>query len=213
MIGIIGAMEEEVAGLKARMRDVKRSERAGMSFYQGQIEGKDCVVVCSGIGKVNAAACAQILSDCYAVDCIMNTGIAGGVQKDINIGDIVLSVDAVQHDFDCTGFGYPMGKIPRMETSVFRADEKLLALAESCCSEVNPDTVSYTHLDVYKRQRSDDEALNEHRESRNLCGGCDGCSSETRLLTQRIVRHDTDKVQSFPDCKQLGECRAEILPL
>lgn len=143
MIGIIGAMEEEVAGLKARMRDVKRSERAGMSFYQGQIEGTDCVVVCSGIGKVNAAACAQILSDCYAVDCIMNTGIAGGVQKDINIGDIVLSVDAVQHDFDCTGFGYPMGKIPRMETSVFRADEKLLALAESCCREVNPDIAVY----------------------------------------------------------------------
>ncbi|MGP1349920.1 MAG: 5'-methylthioadenosine/adenosylhomocysteine nucleosidase [Stomatobaculum sp.] len=139
MVGIIGAMEEEVAGLKKHMRGIREEERAGMRFFCGELEGKNCVVVCSGIGKVNAAACAQILVDCYAADYIMNTGIAGGLKPEINIGDIVLSIDAVQHDFDCTGFGYPQGKIPRMKTSAFCADEGLLSLAERCCREVNPE--------------------------------------------------------------------------
>lgn len=139
MIGIIGAMEEEVAGLKEHMRGIREEEHAGMHFFCGELEGKDCVVVCSGIGKVNAAACTQVLADCYAADYIMNTGIAGGLKPEINIGDIVLSTDAVQHDFDCTGFGYPQGKIPRMKTSAFCADEGLLALAERCCREVNPE--------------------------------------------------------------------------
>jgi len=139
MIGIIGAMEEEVAGLKAHMTDTVSEETAGMVFNRGKLEGKDAVVVCSGIGKVNAAACAQILCCRYGVDCILNTGIAGGLADDVNIGDIVLSTDAVQHDFDCVGFGYPLGVIPRMETSAFPADERLLDVAERCCREVNPE--------------------------------------------------------------------------
>ena len=80
-IGIIGAMEEEVSGLKENMTEVSTEERAGMTFYRGKLEGKDAVVVCSGIGKVNAAACAQILADCWQVDAIMNTGIAGSLRS------------------------------------------------------------------------------------------------------------------------------------
>ena len=139
-IGIIGAMEEEVSGLKENMTEVRTEIRAGMTFYEGKLAGKDAVVVCSGIGKVNAAACAQILADRWQVDAIMNTGIAGSLREEVGIGDIVLSVDAVQHDFDCVGFGYPLGVIPRMDTSVFRADPELLDLAEECCRAVNPET-------------------------------------------------------------------------
>ena len=139
-IGIIGAMEEEVSGLKESMAEVRTEIRAGMTFYEGKLAGKDAVVVCSGIGKVNAAACAQILADRWQVDAIMNTGIAGSLREEVGIGDIVLSVDAVQHDFDCVGFGYPLGVIPRMDTSVFRADPELLDLAEECCRAVNPET-------------------------------------------------------------------------
>ncbi len=156
MIGIIGAMEEEVAGLKAKMTGaadapggetageagnpgIRTETRAGMTFYQGKLAGRDVVVVCSGIGKVNAAACAQILADRYQVSMIMNTGIAGGLLDEVNVGDIVLSEDAVQHDMDCVGFGYDPGVIPRMETSFFKADPKLVELAEQCCREVNPE--------------------------------------------------------------------------
>lgn len=139
MIGIIGAMEEEVAGLKAHMKDVRTEERAGMVFYTGTLCRKECTVVCSGIGKVNAAACAQILADRFGVSMIMNTGIAGGLHEEVNVGDIVLSTDAVQHDMDCVGFGYAPGVIPRMKESFFRAAPELVDLAEQCCREENPE--------------------------------------------------------------------------
>ncbi len=139
MIGIIGAMQEEVARLKESMSGVSIERRAGMDFYKGMLGGKAAVVVRSGIGKVNAAVCSQILVDIYNVDAIINTGIAGSLKNEINIGDIVLSEDTLQHDMDATGFGYPAGQIPQMEESVFRGDDGLIKLAEDCCRKVNPE--------------------------------------------------------------------------
>lgn len=139
MLAIIGAMDEEVSRIKEVMTDVTIEKRAGMEFYKGKLAGKDAVVVRCGIGKVNAGMCAQILVDCYQADVMINTGIAGSLQAKIDIGDIVLSEDALQHDMDATGFGYPIGVIPRMEQSVFKADEKLIAIAEAACKKVNPE--------------------------------------------------------------------------
>ncbi|PNV60830.1 5'-methylthioadenosine/adenosylhomocysteine nucleosidase [Clostridium sp. chh4-2] len=139
MIGIIGAMEEEVSKLKDMMTGVQVQEAAGMSFVQGKLEGKEIVVVRSGIGKVNAALCSQILVNLYGVSAIINTGIAGSLKAEINIGDIVLSSDALQHDVDATTFGYAPGQIPRVDTFSFPADEGLIKLAEKCCREVNPE--------------------------------------------------------------------------
>ena len=114
MLGIIGAMEQEVATLKAHMTDISVTERAGMSFYQGVLQGNEVVVVQSGIGKVNAGMCTQILADVFQVSGIVNTGVAGSLRAEINIGDIVLSTDAVQHDMDATVFGYNPGQVPGM---------------------------------------------------------------------------------------------------
>ena len=139
MLGIIGAMDEEISKIKELMNDVTVTTKASMDFYKGTIFGKDVVVVRSGIGKVNAGICTQILVDEYKIDAVVNTGIAGSLNADINIGDIVLSTDALQHDMDATGFGYEPGVIPRMEQSVFAADEKLRKLAKQCCQKVNPD--------------------------------------------------------------------------
>lgn len=138
MLGIIGAMEGEVAQLKAAMSGAEVCSVAGMEFYEGTMEGKKVVVVQSGIGKVNAAVCAQILIDRYKVSGIVNTGIAGSLRAEINIGDMVLSTDAVQHDVDATIFGDPAGQIPNMETFSFQADESLRKLAKACCEAVNP---------------------------------------------------------------------------
>lgn len=138
-IGIIGAMEEEVAILKEKMEDVRIIKKASMDFYEGTLAGKKAVVVRSGIGKVNAGICAQILADMFSVEAIINTGIAGSLNKDINIGDIVVSTDVVQHDMDATGFGYRKGQIPQMPVFFFNADERLRKLAVKVCSEVNPD--------------------------------------------------------------------------
>lgn len=139
MLGIIGAMDEEVSKLKDIMEDVSISKKASMEFYRGKMAGKEVVVVRSGIGKVNAGICTQILVDDFGIDSVINTGIAGSLNAAINIGDIVLSTDALQHDVDATGFGYAKGVIPRMEESTFVASEKLRNLARKCCERVNPD--------------------------------------------------------------------------
>ena len=143
MLGIIGAMDEEVAKIKERLENVEVQIFGGMDFYKGNFEGKSVVVVRSGIGKVNAAVCAQILADRYQVSGIVNTGIAGSLMAKIDIGDIVLSTDALQHDMDATNFGYPAGQIPRMDVLSFPADPKLLALAKECCGRVNPEIHTY----------------------------------------------------------------------
>ncbi|MBR3599285.1 MAG: 5'-methylthioadenosine/adenosylhomocysteine nucleosidase [Lachnospiraceae bacterium] len=139
MLGIIGAMDEEVSKLKEVMDEVEITTKASMDFYKGKISGKDVVVVRSGIGKVNAGICTQILVDCYGVEAVINTGIAGSLNASIDIGDVVLATDALQHDMDATGFGYEPGVIPRMEVSTFVADERLRTLAKECCQRVNPD--------------------------------------------------------------------------
>ena len=110
-----------------------------MDFYKGRLGGKEVVVVQSGIGKVNAAICAQILADIYKVSAVVNTGIAGSLKAEIDIGDIVISEDALQHDVDAAAFGYEPGQIPQLDTFSFKADKRLIELAEECCSRVNPD--------------------------------------------------------------------------
>ena len=112
-IGIIGAMEEEVNLLKEKMEEVEVTKRATLDFYTGKLMGKDVVIVRSGIGKVNAAICTQMLVDLFEIDYVVNTGIAGSLNAAIDIGDIVLSTDAVQHDMDAVAFGYKVGVIPR----------------------------------------------------------------------------------------------------
>lgn len=138
-LGIIGAMEEEVAQLKEKMTELTVIQKASMEFYDGLLLGKPVTVVRSGIGKVNAACCTQILADLFSVDAVINTGIAGSLDASIDIGDIVLCTDALQHDVDAAAFGYPLGTIPRMPVSAFPADTSLRALAKDLCQKVNPD--------------------------------------------------------------------------
>ena len=143
-IGIIGAMELEVEELKSQMEEVCVKEKASMEFYQGTLNGKEVVVVRSGIGKVNAAVCTQILVDDFQAEAVINTGIAGSLKAEINIGDIVVSTDALQHDMDAREFGYPKGQIPQMNVFSFKADETLRKVAVECCKKANPDIHTFT---------------------------------------------------------------------
>lgn len=139
IIGVIGAMEEEVSMLIGQMKNKETKTMAGMEFHRGQLWDIDAVVVKSGIGKVNMAICTQILVNVYNVTAVINTGVAGGLYDKLNVGDIVISSDVVQHDMDATGFGYKPGQIPRMDVFSFPADEELVALAKQSCKIVNPD--------------------------------------------------------------------------
>ncbi len=137
VIGIIGAMENEVAELKRTMEIEETLEKAGREFCHGKLNGREVVVVVCGVGKVVAGICAQILIDVFNVDYIINTGIAGSLKNEIDIGDIVISTDALQHDVDAGYFGYPLGQIPQMDVLAFKADEHLIDVAYSVNSEVN----------------------------------------------------------------------------
>lgn len=136
-LGIIGAMDVEVASLKEKMQNVCQREHAVGTFYEGTLEGLPVVVVQCGVGKVNAAMCVQILCDCYGVTALVNTGIAGSLCTELDIGDMVVSEDAMYHDFDCCKFGYPMGKVPGLPVT-FEADEKLVAYAFAATEAANP---------------------------------------------------------------------------
>lgn len=161
-IGIIGAMELEVAELKSKMEVRNIVDKAGMKFHEGTLNGKDVVIVQCGIGKVNAGICVQILADLFAVDAVINTGVAGSLRAEINIGDIVVSTDACEHDMDVRPLGYEQGIIPQMETSFFKADRKLVDEAVAVCKEVNPEIGVYEGRVVSGDQFISDSAIKDN---------------------------------------------------
>lgn len=137
-VGIIGAMELEVEQLKAEMTESKIITKAGMDFHEGKLNGASVVVVRCGIGKVNAALCVQILADVFQVTHVINTGVAGSLNAELDIGDILISKDALHHDMDVTIFGYKLGEVPQMGFREFTADRHLASLAQEACQKANP---------------------------------------------------------------------------
>lgn len=128
-IGLIGAMAEEIALIEKHMAQARTIRKAGIPFIEGEFFGKPVVVCRSGVGKVNAAVTTQILIDAFGAEAVIFTGVAGAVDPKLDVGDIVVSVDCVQHDMDVTALGFPRGTIPFQETSVFAADKELTRLA------------------------------------------------------------------------------------
>lgn len=166
-------MELEVAELKSKMELKNVVDKAGMQFHEGVLNRKDVVIVQCGIGKVNAGICVQILADIFAVDAVINTGVAGSLRAEINIGDIVVSADACEHDMDVSALGYEPGIIPQMETSFFKADRKLAEEAISVCREVNPE------INVYEgRVVSGDQFISDGTVKDRLIQQFDGSCAE-----------------------------------
>lgn len=198
-IGIIGAMEEEVAALREKLADVKLLRKASMDFFSGTFHGMEAVVVRSGIGKVNAGICTQILADVYGVDAVINTGIAGSLRAEINIGDIVISTDTLQHDMDATGFGYEPGVIPRMETSCFQADTGLIGKARAACAEAVPEIQVFTGRIVSGDQFISDKGVKARitEQFGGMCTEMEGAAiAQTAWLNQIpfvIIRAISDK--------------------
>ncbi|WLV23640.1 5'-methylthioadenosine/S-adenosylhomocysteine nucleosidase [Aciduricibacillus chroicocephali] len=136
MIGIIGAMEEEVELLKGRMTDKKEQDVANCQFISGKLEGADVVLLKSGIGKVNAAMATAILAERFAPDFVINTGSAGGFSSKLEVGDLVISENVVHHDVDVTAFDYKYGQVPGMP-EVFAADTKLIEMTEEAVKSID----------------------------------------------------------------------------
>lgn len=136
-LGIIGAMDVEVALLKEKLENLTVVNRTGMVFFEGVLDGLDVVVVQCGVGKVNAALCVQVLCDCFGVTAVVNTGVAGSLNNQLDIGDLVVSRDAMYHDMDVRIFGYTWGQVPGMPEA-YGADPRLVELAFGAAETVNP---------------------------------------------------------------------------
>ncbi len=201
-IGIIGAMEIEVEALKSRMEQVTVKKKALMEFHQGRLGGKEVIVVRSGIGKVNAAACTQILADDFHVDAVINTGVAGSLKNEINIGDIVISTDVLHHDMDAREFGYPKGQIPQMDIFSFQADERLRQIAAQVCAKVNPEIAVFQGRVVSGDQFVADSAVKESivADFQGFCTEMEGAAiAQTAYLNQIpfvILRAISDKADN-----------------
>lgn len=172
-IGIIGAMDLEVEHLKSEMQISRIVDKAGMEFYTGTLKGVDVVIVRSGIGKVNAGLCAQILADVFQVTRIINTGVAGSLNAKLDIGDILISRDALYHDVDVRIFGYQLGEVPQMGCREFKADKAMIDAAVSSCKEVNPDI----HVEV-GRILSGDQFISDKAKKETLITDFQGDCTE-----------------------------------
>lgn len=135
VIGLIGAMDEEVAVIKARMTDVREQTIAGCDFFVGSFEGKEVVLLKSGIGKVNAAVSTTLLLSQFQPEYVINIGSAGGFDADLQVGDVVISDQVIHHDVDVTAFGYVMGQVPNMPAT-YAANTDLVNQAKKALQSV-----------------------------------------------------------------------------
>lgn len=134
-IAVIGAMEEEVELLRAKLENATSETIANSEYTQGTYAGKDVILLKSGIGKVNAAMSTTILLEKYKPDFVINTGSAGGYDENLDVGAVVISDEVRHHDVDATIFGYEMGQVPQMPAA-FKADKHLMDVAEQAVAAV-----------------------------------------------------------------------------
>ncbi len=124
-IGIIAAMEEEMNAIKDVMEEIKQIEIYELVFIEGKINNKECILVKSGIGKVNSSRTTQILLDKFEIKYVINVGSACAANDELEIGDIIIGNKLVQHDFDITAFGHKKGYISNIGEYI-KSDEKLI---------------------------------------------------------------------------------------
>ena len=187
-IGIIGAMEEEVTSLKEELTDPKTTTIAGMEFCEGRLDDEDVVVVQCGMGKVNAGICANTLINQFGCSKIINTGVAGSLDNQINIGDFVVSVDACQHDFTVESIGFKKGEIPYTGLSAFPADETMRKEAIEAVHETAPDVRVFEGRVCTGDQFISSKEQKESIKS-NFGGMC--CEMEGGAIAQACYLNDT----------------------
>lgn len=187
-IGIIGAMDVEVNSLKDAAGISKTTTVAGMEFCEGKLGDKNVVIVKCGMGKVNAGICATTLINDFGCTRIINTGVAGSLDNRIDIGDIVVSTEAVQHDFDVTFLGFEKGEIPYTGLYAFPADEDLRNSAVNAVKESAPE------VNVFEgRVCSGDQFISEKEQRETIISNFGGlcCEMEGAAIAQACYLNET----------------------
>ena len=200
-VGIIGAMDVEVAHLIGELGPAAPEpvRAAGMEFHEGELGGTSVVVVKSGVGKVDAAVCAEVLASRFGVTHVINTGVAGSLNNALDICDVLVSRDAIHHDVDATNFGYAPGEVPGLGTVAFEADPALRRAAVEAVAAVAPDSKA-----VEGRVASGDQFVRDDSEKARIRDtfAADCCEMEGASIAQAcwlnhvpfvIVRAISDK--------------------
>jgi adenosylhomocysteine nucleosidase len=187
-IGIIGAMDDEVASLKEAADIKKTTKIAEMEFCEGTLGGKNVVIVKCGMGKVNAGICAHTLINAFDCTKIINTGVAGSLDNRLDIGDLVVSVDAVQHDFTVEAIGFAKGEIPYTGRYAFPADEAMRKAALEAQSAVAPEIRAYEG-----RICSGDQFISEKAQKEKIISDFGGmcCEMEGAAVAQACYLNNT----------------------
>lgn len=146
-IAIIGAMDCEIEKIKDKIENITSVDYGKLKIFTGKILAHDIILAKSGVGKVNAAINTQYIIDRFHPDYIINTGIAGGIAPELEVGDIVIASELVQHDFDVTALGYAKGYlctgVDKDKPTTFYSDEKLIKAFETAVGQVH--TLSKIH--------------------------------------------------------------------
>lgn len=134
-IGIVVAMQEEMEGVEKIISNIEVKKIKGNTFLIGDIRNCECIMICCGIGKVNAARATQCLIDNFDIEYIMNVGVAGSINDDLEIGDVVIGKHTIQHDFDLTAFRHSKGYIPGVGENV-ECDNNLITRLQNSIKNV-----------------------------------------------------------------------------
>jgi len=220
-IGLIGAMDEEVERFVSRMADAKQTVKAGIAFREGHWNGKRVIVCKCGVGKVNAAVCTQLLIDVFEVEAVVFTGVAGALHPELDIGDLVVSTDCMQHDMDVTPLGFAKGVIPFTNESVFPADPSLVEAAVTAGEALYPGLVRRGRIlsgDQFVADR--DKVAELYRDMQGMCVEMEGSAvAQTCRLNGVpfvVLRSMSDKADgsahiNFPEFTKLASERSAAI--
>jgi len=174
-IGIIGAMKVEIEAIKAAMEIIETKQALGTEYHIGRLSGKDVVLAWAGVGKVNAAICAQKMIDSMGVDAIVSVGVAGGIKSGLAIGDVVIATDLLYHDMNAVSFGYSPGVIPRMPESNFITDDTLSSAAQAAGNNIIGRTDNKV---VSGRMATGDQFINDNEDKARIAQEFDAACVE-----------------------------------
>lgn len=208
MIGIIGAMEIEIEGLRAKLEDAQSETISGIRFDWGTINGTPCTLAVCGPGKVNAAVCAQTMILRFHPQLVINSGVAGGIGPDVHIKDVVIATAVVQHDMDTSPLGDPVGLISGLNIIEIPADETAAEVLTRKAHEVYEGNVFHGIIatgDQFMADRSKIAAIAEqfHAMACEMEGGSIGHVCYMNQVPFAVLRTISDNgndeaVEDFP---------------
>ena len=212
-LAFIGAMDEEIDSFHSLMENGREVVHAGITFRQGYFFGKEVVVCRSGVGKVNAAVCTQLLVDRFGIDAIIFTGVAGALDPELAIGDIVISDECMQHDMDATALGYAKGTIPYQSVSIFPADVHLADMAYKISRKWFGDRVKRGRVLSGDQFIADREMVRVlHAEMRGMCAEMEGAAvaqvCHMNSIPYVVIRSMSDKADGSAHVDFPEFCRA-----